>query len=288
MKRIHTLALLIAGAACLAPRVPDGFGMSVESPGVFGPVRSIRTETARYVFRSGKWVEGPRVLSWVLEVDPARRRITSTRILKDGAAADRTVFELDAAGRTVRKTALSADGKVHLVLTCEYDRDGRLAAKMVSHPLENRTTRIVSAYDPGGVLELTSFFPDPQSRAIKQTYAYDRAGREVERTLHDANGVLTTRVITRHDRRGNSTETWHEYAADGKVYTYTFGYDPHGNLTLQSFEPGEEERFSYEFDPYGNPLKMTRTLCNVTFGIFRQCRPESVVYSTITYYPENR
>lgn len=288
MRKVQVVTLALLLAAFLAPRFPDGFATSEESAGVFGPVRSIRTERARYVFKDGKWVEGPRALGSVLEVDPARRRITVTRILSDGTAADRTVFELDASGRTIRKTKIAKDGKVYLVLTCEYDRNGRLAVRTVSHPLEDRSARAVYARSADGAVQSTAWFLNPPAEGVKTAYSYDRAGREAGRTTYDPKGSITDRVFIRYDRDGSRSETWQEYF-DGRVEaTLRFDFDARGNLTLQSFAPGEEERFSYELDAYGNPTTTTTTMCNLMLGIRGRCRTESVDYNTITYYAENK
>ncbi|GAC1398776.1 MAG: hypothetical protein NVSMB56_13720 [Pyrinomonadaceae bacterium] len=108
--------------------------------------------------------------------------------------------------------------------------------------------------------------PAETSRVVIETASYDYKGGKTDNAyfLAAAGTALTGKEVYKHDARGNVTEMI-VYNTDGSILS--------------------KEIYSYEFDTFGNWVKMTTSVAVVENGKLN-FEPTEVTYRTITYYLE--
>lgn len=130
-----TLALLVAAAACLwlpagahAQAAPAALASANETDrqrdGLQGPVRRVRTETAKLVYKGGKVTEGERKTLETATYDMKGAKIDNAYFLAAGGAlTGREVYKYDERGNIVEMTLLNPDGSVMTKERYDYDFD---------------------------------------------------------------------------------------------------------------------------------------------------------------------
>lgn len=167
-------------------------------------------------------------------------------------------FEYNLDGTLKKSTA-----KNGLVTSYQYDEFGRVVKEADSFSTQKSTYsafHLTSQTDPMGITTLYTY--DGAGRLIKEKkagetirYEYDALGR-VHRTT-DA----YTAIIKEYDLLDRVTEERVE-DLQGKVYKRTqYGYDSDGNVIL---EINGDSCTRTEYDPLGNPTKITDPLGNMT------------------------
>src|ERR1041384_5292709 len=92
--------------------------------GLNGPVRRVRTETAKVLVKDGKIVEGPRVLLETATYDMKGAKIDNAYYLAAGGAlTGREVYKYDDKGNIVEMTLYNADGSVMSKEVYQYEFD---------------------------------------------------------------------------------------------------------------------------------------------------------------------
>lgn len=92
--------------------------------GLQGPVRRIRTENAKLVFKEGKMVEGQRSVMETATYDMKGAKIDNAYFLSAGGAlTGREVYKYDDKGDIVEMTLFNADGSVLSKEKYDYDFD---------------------------------------------------------------------------------------------------------------------------------------------------------------------
>jgi len=127
-------ALLLASSAALAraPRpalrflslAPAFATNDREQDGLVGPVRRVKTETAKIAVKSGKPVEGQRVLLEATTYDMKGNRVDNAYYLAAGGTlTGKEVYKYDARGNMVEMTLHNADGSLLSKETYAYEFD---------------------------------------------------------------------------------------------------------------------------------------------------------------------
>lgn len=109
--------------------------------------------------------------------------------------------------------------------------------------------------------------PAEIARVVIETASYDYKGGKTDNAYFLAaagTAALTGKEVYKHDARGNVTEMI-VYNADGSILS--------------------KEVYAYEFDTFGNWVKMTTSIAVVENGKL-SFEPTEVTYRTITYYLE--
>jgi TonB family protein len=129
-----TLTLLAAASCfCLPPRAiaqPAQPMLAARSEtdrqrdGLQGPVRRVRTETAKLVYKAGKVTEAERATLETATYDMKGAKIDNAYFLAAGGAlTGREVYRYDERGNIVEMTLLNADGSVMTKERYEYEFD---------------------------------------------------------------------------------------------------------------------------------------------------------------------
>ncbi len=130
-----TVALLVAASLCLF--VPSRAQAQAAQPmlaatnetdrqrdGLQGPVRRVRTETAKLVYKAGKVAEGERTTLETATYDMKGAKIDNAYFLAAGGAlTGREVYKYDERGNIVEMTLLNADGSVMTKERYDYEFD---------------------------------------------------------------------------------------------------------------------------------------------------------------------
>ena len=92
--------------------------------GLVGPVRRVRTETAKLTFKEGKPVEGPRVVLETATYDIKGSKIDNAYFLvAGGSLTGREVYKYDNRGNIIEMTLHNADGSVLSKESYAYELD---------------------------------------------------------------------------------------------------------------------------------------------------------------------
>ena len=128
-----TRALLVAAVACLclpaAVRAQAALAsVSNETDrqrdGLQGPVRRVRTETAKLVYKAGKVTEGERKVLETATYDMKGVKVDNAYFLAAGGElTGRETYRYDERGNIVEMTLLNADGSVLTKERYEYEFD---------------------------------------------------------------------------------------------------------------------------------------------------------------------
>jgi periplasmic protein TonB len=92
--------------------------------GLNGPVRRVRTETAKVLVKDGKIVEGPRVLLETATYDVKGAKIDNAYYLAAGGAlTGKEMYKYDDKGNIIEMTLLNADGSIMSKEVYQYEFD---------------------------------------------------------------------------------------------------------------------------------------------------------------------
>ena len=130
-------ALLVAAALCLclptraqsqaAPQVVPASATNEtdrQRDGLQGPVRRVRVETAKLVYKAGKVTEGERATLETATYDMRGAKVDNAYFLAAGGAlTGREVYKYDERGNIVEMTLLNADGSVMTKERYDYEFD---------------------------------------------------------------------------------------------------------------------------------------------------------------------
>ena len=95
-----------------------------DQDGLTGPVRRVRTETARVMVKAGKMVEGPRVLRSITTYDPKGLKIDSVAYPMEGATLPgKEQYQYDTKGNIVQMILRGDDGAILTKENYEYEFD---------------------------------------------------------------------------------------------------------------------------------------------------------------------
>ena len=132
LKRL-TLALLFAAPLCLSASARAQGPQAVvaaanetdrQRDGLQGPVRRVRTETAKLVYKAGKVTEGERKTLETATYDMRGAKIDNAYFLAAGGTlTGRETYKYDERGNIVEMTLLNADGSVMTKERYDYEFD---------------------------------------------------------------------------------------------------------------------------------------------------------------------
>jgi periplasmic protein TonB len=118
-----TLALLALASAGPAARAADNEN-DRQRDGLQGPVRRVRTESAKLVYKGGQMTEGERVTLETATYDVKGAKIDTAYFLAAGATlTGKEVYKYDERGNIVEMTLFNSDGSVMSKEKYEYEFD---------------------------------------------------------------------------------------------------------------------------------------------------------------------
>src|ERR1041384_6433553 len=110
--------------ACCSLAHADGTDTDRARDGLNGPVRRVRTETAKVLVKDGKIVEGARVLLETATYDMKGVKIDNAYYLAAGGAlTGKEVYKYDDKGNIIEMTLLNADGSIMTREVYQYEFD---------------------------------------------------------------------------------------------------------------------------------------------------------------------
>jgi hypothetical protein len=283
----NLLTLLLVALACALPAAAQG-KTGRESAGLFGPVRTVRIETARVSNVSGQLVEGERVLTRIASFDEKGNTTEQGAFNPDGSTEQKLSWghTYDAKGRETEATYLNAGGTLTARAVFTYDERGRKVEATFYAPPGTLNHVEKFEYDERGrKTREVHLSPDGTIRNT-QTFTYNADGRLTEWSIHTPDGALYQRNVHVYDEKGREAE-WVIYRGDGTPSVgQKYVYDEKGNVTESlSYGNGVQfgrETYTYEFDAHGNWVKKRVVGETLKEGTTRT--EIEVIYRTITYY----
>jgi len=173
-----------------------------DQDGLSGPVRRVRTETARIMVKAGKMVEGSRVLRGITTYDPRGLKIDSVAYPMEGATLPgKEQYQYDTKGNIVQMILRGDDGAILTKEKYEYEFDELGNWK--------KMTSSVAVYEDGKV----SYEPiEVTYRTI--TYYY---GQEVDKLAASAPKAHAGAPATSTAARGGTPTSLRKSGAPAKV-----------------------------------------------------------------------
>lgn len=172
----------------------------------------------------------------ILRYDARNRKIEELSLFRNGKVRSKLTykydgrgnqvgFELKPNGETVKRFAATLDRRGNELERVEYKDDG------------TREGRYVNRYDNAGnrVSEIHYYTKAGKISSSRETFVYDRNRQVIESSLY-FDGVLESKKAYKRDARGNQLE---------KIET-----DSKQRIVVK-------ESWSYEFDPEGNPARIS-------------------------------
>lgn len=299
--------------------LPSIWKMSVHSNRQpLGSVKIIHTEIADYYEKDEHWVEGPRKPMEDFSSDHQGRLVECIKYDFYGSVQRKYIYKYDSGGRLIGSNSLKADDSLlyrtvytyDLESTCTlivYGADGSIEEKVIytcdseQKPLQRMnyypdgslSHRWIREINTGGVVTRKCVDYNPDGAVTGRWSEVDDPNRkEYQHCSYDADGLLNSKQVSSYDSERKEIER-NYYGKDGSLERrLVWEYDSAGNTikkTAYSAQCEIEEQYIcvYEFDQIGNWI--TRTYLFLVLGSDPpQHRPGSVVYRTITYWPEQQ
>ena len=228
--------VIMAGVQYLSTRGPDDVGRTIPqkppTPHVIplssavaiqlntrtddlrGPIRTLRTEVALFINKSGTWVEGPHRLIFIYSYDVKGNRTETTYYSEDGSPG----FQYKSV------PAYDASGKLREIASLDTNST-------------HSSSKVVYLYDVRGNLVEGAFYENGKPTGAKETYIYDADGNLLERSYYDK-GMSPIRRDAFEYARGKKTEERH-YTGNNGIWrlegTEKFFYDEQGHLNKKMF-----------------------------------------------------
>jgi len=253
--------------------------------GIDGPVKSVRLEVAKLTPDGDSVVEGPRILSSADEANEDGSLTISRRYRPDGIVSFKQVTSFLPDGRANESLVYSDKEKLSTRMLYHYDSggnrmemfhysaDGTIGSRSIRY-LDGSLSLIegetrdksgnlreheVSTRSASGLNEQTrsSYKENKMSgKAVTVTLS----ARRFEQRFYDPEGVLTSKIVTTVDHKGE----WVERAT----------YDAEGSLR-------EKVNYEREYDTRGNWIKQVVSKWNPQT---EKSEMTQVYYRAITYY----
>jgi YD repeat-containing protein len=283
MNRLLLLTLIIIAAVSHSAGQPKA---QRRVDGVRGPVHTVRIERAGISSVGREYIEGARVLNAIHNYNDDWTRVELVFYDPNGSVHHKSVYTYDADGKLIEmdeyqgnetlqaKSILIYDDKQRPIEQVFYKADGSVASRIA-----------ITQHDSGRVSEGVSYDGDGLflGRDISVT---DPKAKKGESFHYGADGMLATQtsVVTsaegsaeRKEEKTDTPPAREVITPDGKGYlAESAEYAIDGSLL-------RKERYTREYDTYGNWTKETRMEWVTTNGN-SYFRPVEVTYRIITYY----
>jgi YD repeat-containing protein len=253
--------------------------------GIDGPVKSVRLEVAKLIPDGDSVVEGPRILSSANEANEDGSLTTSRRYRPNGIVNFKQVTSFLPDGRARESLVYSDEEKLSTRMLYHYDNggnrmemfhynaDGTTGSRSIRY-LDGSLSLIegetrdksgnlreheVSTRSASGLNEQTrSFYKE--NKMSGKVVTVSLSARQFEQRFYDPEGVLTSKIVTTVEHKGE----WVERAT----------YDAEGNLR-------EKVNYEREYDTRGNWIKQVVSKWNPQT---EKSEMTQVYYRAITYY----
>jgi len=253
--------------------------------GIDGPVKSVRLEVAKLIPDGDSVVEGPRILSSADEANEDGSLTISRRYRPDGIVNFKQVTSFLPDGRARESLVYSDEEKLSTRMLYHYDSggnrmemfhynaDGTIGSRSIRY-LDGSLSLIegetrdksgnlreheVSTRSDSGLNEQTrSFYKE--NKMSGKVVTVSLSARQFEQRFYDPEGVLTSKIVTTVEHKGE----WVERVT----------YDAEGNLR-------EKVNYEREYDTRGNWIKQVVSKWNPQT---EKSEMTQVYYRAITYY----
>jgi YD repeat-containing protein len=253
--------------------------------GIDGPVKSVRLEVAKLIPDGDSVVEGPRILSSADEANEDGSLTISRRYRPDGIVNFKQVTSFLPDGRARESLVYSDEEKLSTRMLYHYDSggnrmemfhynaDGTIGSRSIRY-LDGSLSLIegetrdksgnlreheVSTRSASGLNEQTrSFYKE--NKMSGKVVTVSLSARQFEQRFYDPEGVLTSKIVTTVEHKGE----WVERVT----------YDAEGNLR-------EKVNYEREYDTRGNWIKQVVSKWNPQT---EKSEMTQVYYRAITYY----
>lgn len=284
MNRLLWLTLIIIAAVSHAIGQPKA---QRRVDGVRGPVHTVRIERARISRMGSEYIEGARVLNATHNYNDDWTRVELIFYDPNGSVHHKSVYTYDAAGKLIEmdeyqgnetlqaKSILIYDDEQRPIEQVFYKADGLVASRIaITQHDSGRASEGVSYDGDGLFLGRSISMTDPKAKKgesfhygadgtlAAQSSVVTSAEGSSERREEKTDGTPPTREVMTPDGKGYLAESA-EYAIDGSLL--------------------RKERYTREYDTYGNWTKETRMEW-VTKNGNSYFEPVEVTYRIITYY----
>jgi hypothetical protein len=253
-----------------------------DQPLIYGPVHTIRDESATVTMKNGEPVEGPRTLVQIATYSEDGTQ--QEHILYfDGSVVTKIVDVYDTDGKILETTRFNGKGDMQLREVSHYDDQKKLIELIRYWPDGLVTSRLKFVYNGNQRITESVNYKRDGSVLNQSTTTTDMRANRSETLSYNADRVSRSERSTTRTPEGGQM---YEIQEDGKT-TLKEAYNPiekGGDERIQYNPDGtvkSRERFTPEFDSHGNMIKITRS---VATGDSTDFVLTDVTYRTIEYY----
>lgn len=251
-----------------------------------GPVKSVRVEVVVVSRQGDELIESPRILKYIKNYSPDRRRCEDTYYKLDGSLHSRVVFLYNNAGKLLEKSHYhdndilnhkqvnTFDNGGRIIAETTYDGDGMVLQKrfLIYSNAKDRLLEIYTYDEKGMLLRKDVNAPDYQNKKSvwlteyingdhgKQTFDLKYPEPRLQENIHYFSGGEVSKTVSSDESPVRRLETG-DFNTDGsniRTVSQTREYDSHKNTT-----------------------KVTYLKLNKQSGVFE---PYNIIHYVITYY----
>ena len=249
------LLILVFSLLFVWPAIAGTKTTESDQAGILGPVRTVFTETIKFLYKFDKRIEGPRNPSKATHYDTKGNIIEEVHYNSDGSFSYRLLYTFDSKGKKIEGAAYQADGIVSYRLIYTYDATGNMADEAKYNTDGSLMYKMLYTYDAKGNMTEEAKYKADGSLMNKMLYAYDASGNRTKGGAYQADGSISYLELFVHDDKGRMTEEA-KYKADGSLISKrVFKFDPyidtHGNWTKKTLYVWVSKFGKSYFEPFG-------------------------------------
>ncbi|MFH1737636.1 MAG: hypothetical protein ABIH23_01420 [bacterium] len=196
----------------------------VEAAGLFGPVKTVRTEKAVFYEAFSKWQESQRIISDVTEYNEKGFMTARFDYTPGGEPDSRRTYSYDESGNMTEEAECDAGGSLKWRTVYTFDDRGYATSSIRYDGDGVVNERSVYVHDKNGSVTAYRIYDAEGSLKSERTYANDDDGRVVGSSWYSLlEPVGETATYERDDEGRVITHT--RYGLDGKIkreFTYTY------------------------------------------------------------------
>lgn len=217
--------------------------------GLYGRVKMVRVESAKFHYREGGWVEGARHFASTARYNEKGDLAEEVFYKPSGLLAVRVVYTYDSQGRHAEEAVFKGEAVQPSRLVYHHNPSGQVVEKMVYRADGAFDWKVLLTYDDSGNKKEVAVYQADGSLSARRVYRHDREGNEVEETVHSSDALVSRGVYT-YDGKGNRTEELFSLPK-GTVsarYLYAYLFDEVGNWTMRTRSGIDLESGNVDFE----------------------------------------
>jgi len=236
--------------------------------------------------KGNDYVEGQRVLTETILLDPQWRRLEWRYHNPDGSVLRANVVTLDADGDQIEVSENNGEGGLIRKVVFVYDDRKRLNESVTYKADGTLHHRWVATRPVPGKVEIGTYNGDGsfRDRAVN-TFAFTKPGEKYESSVYNLDGSLSQKTVLVADGKGR-VERW-EYKPDGSLLARFVDTRDSEGFLIEGAEYNADgsirrkETFTREFDAQGSWIKETKSEWDAKAGTLV---PTAITHQIITYY----